>query len=261
MTQQPLYLRIADDLRQKIEDGSLAPGSQLPTEIELCERYHASRNAVRDAIKRLTSLNLIETRPGQGTFVIAKADPFVTVLTGDPTVGVGVGEGVTYLSEVQAEGRQAFTTTPRVEVLSGLDEITKRLRVPMHTQLVSRQQHRFIDGLPWSVQTSFYPMGFVEKGATRLLVAEDIIGGSVQYLAEALGLSQTGYRDWLTARRPDTNEQSFFRISHDSMVFEIYRTGFDQDMQPMRVTVTVFPADRNEFIINVGDDIPDPRYD
>jgi len=29
----------------------------------------------------------------------------------------------------------------------------------------------------------------------------------------------------------------------------------------MRVTVTVFPTDRNQFIVNVGDDLPDPRYD
>ena len=27
------------------------------------------------------------------------------------------------------------------------------------------------------------------------------------------------------------------------------------------MTVTVLPADRNQFIINVGDDLPDPRYD
>src|SRR5580698_5762269 len=113
---QPMYQQIADDLRSKIETGELAPGSQLPTEIELRERYEASRNTIRDAIKRLTSLGLIETRPGQGTFVTAAVDPFVTVLTGDPKVGVGVGEGATYLSEVNSRDRQASTTTPRVEV-------------------------------------------------------------------------------------------------------------------------------------------------
>jgi hypothetical protein len=28
----------------------------------------------------------------------------------------------------------------------------------------------------------------------------------------------------------------------------------------MRVTVTVFPTDRNQFIVDVGDDLPDPQY-
>ena len=40
----PMYRRIAEDLRDKIESGALPRGSQLPTEIELRERYDASRN-------------------------------------------------------------------------------------------------------------------------------------------------------------------------------------------------------------------------
>jgi GntR family transcriptional regulator len=259
MAQEPLYQRIAEDLRKQIDDGTLAPGSLLPTEIELGERYVASRNTVRDAIKRLTGQGLIETRPGQGTFVTMKVDPFVTVLTVD-SIGIGGGEGATYLSKVRAEHRTASMTTPRVEVQNAPDAIARRLRVPANTQLVSRHQQRFIDGVPWSLQTSFYPMEFIARGATRLLMAEDISEGTAQYLANVVGVSQTGYRDWITARRPDANEQSFFRIPHDSMVFEIFRTGFDQHKTPIRVTVTVFPTDRNQFIVNVGDDLPDLRY-
>lgn len=152
-------------------------------------------------------------------------------------------------------------TTPRVEMQTAPEEITKRLRVPSGTQLISRHERRYIDDLPWSLQTSFYPMEFNTRGATRLLMAEHIPQGAVRYLAETIGLEQVGYRDWITARRPDSNEQRFFRISHDSTVFEIFRTGFDQHNKPMRVTVMVFPADRNQFIVNVGDDLPDPRYD
>ena len=68
---------------EEIDTGALAPGEQLPTELGLSEGYGASRNTIRDAIKRLTSLGLVETRQGQGTFVTRRIDPFVTVLT-DP---------------------------------------------------------------------------------------------------------------------------------------------------------------------------------
>jgi GntR family transcriptional regulator len=64
----------------------------------------------------------------------------------------------------------------------------------------------------------------------------------------------------VTARNPDEIEQSFFGIRHDMTVFEIFRTAFDQRGVPMRVTVTVFPTDRNQFIVNVGT-LPDPEYD
>ena len=83
MVQQPMYQQIAEKLRARIEAGELAPGAQLPTELELRDQY-SSRNTIRDAIKRLTSQGLVETRPGQGTFVTPRVDPFVTMLSGDP---------------------------------------------------------------------------------------------------------------------------------------------------------------------------------
>jgi len=255
-----MYQQIADDLRKQIDSGILGRGSQLPTELELREQYNASRNTIRDAIKRLTGQGLVETRPGQGTFVTLKVDPFVTLLTADPRVGFGGGEGATYLSQVSAEHRKPFATTPKVEVQTPPAVITGRLRVPPGTQVVSRHQERYIDDVPWSLQTSFYPMDFITRGATRLLMAEDLADGTVRYLADTLGIKQIGYRDWITARGPDDNEQKFFGISHDSTVFEIFRTAFDQNKTPMRVTVTVFPADRNQFIVDVGDDLPDPQY-
>lgn len=257
---QPMYQQIADDLRKKIDSGAFERGSQLPTELELREQYGASRNTVRDAIKRLTSLNLVETRPGQGTFVTLRAEPFVTVLTGDPRSGDGGDEGASYLSQVNATHRKPSESKPKVEVQTPPEEVTKRLRVPADTQVVSRHQERYVDDVPWSLQTSFYPMDFINKGATRLLMAEDLEGGTVRYLAEVIGLTQIGYRDWITARSPDAIEQNFFKISHGAQVFEVFRTAFDQYKTPMRVTVTIFPTDRNQFIVNVGDGLPGPQY-
>src|SRR3984957_992981 len=229
---QPLYLQIADELEEQIRSGDLPPGSQLPTEDDLRDKYGASRNTVRDAIKRLVGQGLVETRPGQGTFVTTKVDPFVTVLTGQQSIA---SEGAFYLSQVSASHRTPFITPPRVEAQTALEGIARRLRWPSGTQLVSRHEQGYIDDLPWSLQTSFYPMEFITKGATQLLMAEHIPQGAVQYLAETIGLEQIGYRDWITARRPDSTEQRFFRIPHDSMVFEIFRTGFDQHKKPMRV--------------------------
>jgi GntR family transcriptional regulator len=108
------------------------------------------------------------------------------------------------------------------------------------------------------MQTSFYPMGFVLQGADRLIQAEDIEDGTVKYLADTLGLKQVGYRDWITVRAPDSNEARFFNLHPDGRVavFEIFRIAFDQTGTPMRLTVTILPTDRNQFIVNVGQ-LPD----
>src|SRR5579862_5716713 len=114
---QPMYRYISNDLRDKIRNGEFASHVKLPTEGELSEQYEASRSTVREAIRRLTDEGLLESRPGQGTFVARKIDPFVTVLTADPKTGFGGGESAAYLSEVRSKHRDPENSTPRVEVL------------------------------------------------------------------------------------------------------------------------------------------------
>jgi GntR family transcriptional regulator len=248
---EPMYRQIADDLRGQIESGNLAPGSQLLTELELRERYNASRNTIRDAIKWLTTRGLVETRPGQGTFVVEQIIPFVTTLTGTPETSSG--EGPTYKEEVAALLREPSSTPPRVEIQEA-EGFLPELGLEREQQVVSRHQERSIDGLPWSLQTSFYPMALVLAGATRLIQAGDISEGTVTYLSENLGIKQVGYRDTITVRAPDGIETRFFRIPEDGRtpVVEIRRTAFDEGGAPVRLTISVYPADRNQFALNVG---------
>ena len=248
---EAMYRQIADDLRGKIESGEIAPGAQLPTEIELMDQYDASRNTVRDAIKLLTTRGLVEARAGQGTFVVEKVNPFVTMLTGEPDAGV---ETDVYIAEVKAGGREPHNSTPRVEIQTANAVVADSLRISEGDQVVSRHQERLIDRTPWSLQTSFYPMSLVDKGATRLIQATDIKGGAVAYLGEK-GIKQVGYRDSISVRAPDDREQAFFRLPADGRVpvFEVYRIAFDENGDRIRLTITVYPVDRNRLLISVGD--------
>lgn len=261
MPRQPRYLEIAEDLRSQIESGGISRNSQLPTENDLIEDYKASRNTIREAIRRLAGEGLVESRAGSGTFVTPEIVPFVTVLSTDPELGDDSAdpESAAYINEVHSAHKTAKVDEPKVGLPVPPEKILNRLRLPAGTQVVSRRQNRYLEGIPWSTQTSYYPREFVNRGASRLLDAHDIKGGTVRYLGEALGVKQKGYRDWITARRPDSSEQDFFKIAHDAMVFELFRIGFDEQQVPMRATVTVFPTDRNQFIVNRGQ-VPDPFY-
>jgi GntR family transcriptional regulator len=248
---EPMYRQIAEDLRRRIETGEIASGAQLMTELELRERYDASRNTVRDAIKWLITRGLVETRPGQGTFVVEKIVPFVTTLTGDAATASG-GEGNTYLQEVTARFRSPTYTMPRVEIQPAA--VSPELMLPEDGQVVSRHQERYIDGTPWSLQTSFYPMSFIERGAGQLIQAANIEEGTVAYLDEAIGVKQVGWRDTITVRAPDKTETAFFRLPDDGRVsvIEIRRAAFNEEGIPVRLTVSVYPADRNQFAVVVG---------
>ena len=249
----PMYRQIAEELRVQIESGHLQPGQQLKTELELREHYDASRNTVRDAIKWLTNLGLVETKPGQGTFVVQKIDPYINILTGDPS-GPNVPEKTRYLSDVKRD-RTASISPIQVEIQETSDDVATSLQIDTGAEVISRHERCFIDGIPWSLRTSYYPYEFAERGAERLRSARDIEEGTVQYLAEVLHLHQQGYRDWITVRSPNSTEAEFFKLPPDGRVpvYEIFRTAFDGNRHPMRLTVTIFPADRNQFVINVGE--------
>jgi len=249
---EPMYRQIAEELRQKIESGELGHGTQLPTELELREQHNASRNTIRDAVKLLITRGLVETRPGQGTFVVERIEPFVTVL--DLESGFGDRGGAAYESAVAARSRKPEFSTPRVEIQEASGLIAEELQLPEGADVVSRHQRRYIDETPWSLQTSFYPMRFVDQGATRIIQAADMPKGVVSYLQERLGIKQVGWRDKIMVRAPDPTETAFFKLPEDGRVavFEIFRTAFDESGKPLRLTITAYPADRNQFVINVG---------
>lgn len=60
---------ILAQMKQMIILRKWQPGDKLPSEKELTEIFHASRISVREPIKQLVSLGMLETRHGAGTFV------------------------------------------------------------------------------------------------------------------------------------------------------------------------------------------------
>src|SRR3954454_23191489 len=65
------YAQVARDLTEGIADGRFPVGSLLPTELELCEHYGASRHTVRAAIRELQELGFVSRRKKVGTRVEA----------------------------------------------------------------------------------------------------------------------------------------------------------------------------------------------
>jgi DNA-binding FadR family transcriptional regulator len=61
--------QVAQQLLGIIRSGALKPGDQLPTERELIESLGVGRSTVREGLRILSTLNLIESSPGQGTFI------------------------------------------------------------------------------------------------------------------------------------------------------------------------------------------------
>jgi GntR family transcriptional repressor for pyruvate dehydrogenase complex len=75
---------IVAQLESLILEGTLKPGERLPPERELAQRLDVSRPSLREALQKLETLGLVETRQGGGSYVAAVLAPTLT----DPLVNL-----------------------------------------------------------------------------------------------------------------------------------------------------------------------------
>lgn len=65
----PLHNHVAERLRELLSDEEVAPGDRLPPERELANRLGVSRSSLREGLRRLSDLGIIEPRQGSGTYL------------------------------------------------------------------------------------------------------------------------------------------------------------------------------------------------
>ncbi|MGI5238306.1 FadR/GntR family transcriptional regulator [Dactylosporangium sp. CA-139066] len=97
---------VQDRIVELIHDRELPPGAPMPTEPQLMDALGASRNSVREAIRALQALGIVEIRHGHGTFV-GRAS--IDVLTPSLTFRVRTDGGIRALRDL-VEVRELLET-------------------------------------------------------------------------------------------------------------------------------------------------------
>lgn len=69
----PLYIQLANILRDQIQSGAIPAGSKLPSESEMVQLYNLSRLTIRDSLAILANEGLVEKQHGKGTFCKSNA--------------------------------------------------------------------------------------------------------------------------------------------------------------------------------------------
>lgn len=134
--------RIRELVRATLMDGG--DGRRLPSEDDICARYRASRNVVRDALGLLKEEGLIERRQGRGTFAMISRPSH--------------DAGRLYFVGDDLEASESTFATLAVEQVPAPTDVAGDLGLLPGAPVVAVERLTSINGAPFSLQTSLLPL-------------------------------------------------------------------------------------------------------
>ncbi|MCX4512896.1 GntR family transcriptional regulator [Streptomyces sp. NBC_01619] len=219
----PLYQQVAAAIRQGIADGDFPPGSPLPSEAQLIERYEVSRPTVRNAIAALRSEGLIEVRHGKGSFVKGDPTPPLTIERTVTRSGKGYAPELAEWTQVDEPTVYRTTTTETIgsllklgdgEALLGVD------RVLIDQGTGTRALHRL--WIPFATADSVPSLAEVPDSAP-----EEV------YAALAAAGHKLAWSETVRARMPQADERSALELPDATPVIHTMRVTHGTDYRPL----------------------------
>jgi GntR family transcriptional regulator len=223
----PLYVWLAELLREQIEAGQLGAHLPVPSERALSERYGVSRMTARHALETLTLEGYLYRHPRRGTFVA------------EPRLRFSSGSFTRNMTEADL--------TPGTEVLSAatLDPdplVAGQLGVPTGGQVLVLQRLRSAMGEPMAIE-------HIQLSAERFpdLLEHDLAGSLWALLAERYGVHVAKADARVMAVTLDRFEAEVLAVKAGSPALVLARTIYDAEGGVVELARDVYRGDRTEF--------------
>jgi GntR family transcriptional regulator len=232
----PLYAQLESILAAEIAGTTCPPGTQLPNEEELIERYGVSRTTVRQTIQNLVRRGLIEIRRGKGTFVShPKITQQLTELSG-------------FVEDMQSLGRQASARLLDKQTVPASESVARQLAITAGTPVVRIQRVRLVDHSPLSFDETYLPQEIGERILENDLETEPIF--SLLEQKYDTPLVEAEYR--LEAVAADAAVARALGIGVGSPIFQIERTSYTTGHQPIDYEKLYYRGDQIRFVTRLA---------
>jgi GntR family transcriptional regulator len=230
---QALHQQVADEMRRAIRRGRWMPGTQIPTEPELCATYGVSRPTVRLAVTTLRTEGLLDVQQGRGTFVRAPRTP------ADRTViDHAATDDFAHWTDVETPGvthvRIDETAAAALQMLPGEAAfLIERLLV--HEPTGARARHEIL-----------LPMEHIVGSP----LAQGPVARSTAQVFELLAAHHgpLAWHESVSARMPHPDERAALHAADVTPLLVCRRTTCTRDgHRPLALDTTTAPADVAEF--------------
>lgn len=141
----PLYEQLKQTIQNQIVEGDYAPGSHLPSEAALCEKYSVSRITVGRALNDLERAGFVQRVQGSGTIVIyPRYDADIKSIKG-------------FNRTVREAGNTPSTRILSIEEVKGSETLLKIFRLPATQEetFFKFRRLRYVNDNPGVIMTSF----------------------------------------------------------------------------------------------------------
>jgi GntR family transcriptional regulator len=232
----PLYAQVETVLAASIADGTLPPGSQLPSEDSLIERFAVSRTTIRKTIQNLANSGLIEIRRGKGTFVTQpKITQELTELSG-------------FVEDMRALGRNPTARLLSKQIVAASESVARQLALTAGTLVVRIERVRLADNVPMSFDETYLPREIGEKVMENNLESEPIF--SLLEQKYNLPLVEAEYR--LEAISAKATVAQALGIGLGSPIFLVERTSYCAGHQPIDYEKLYYRGDQIRFVTRLA---------
>jgi GntR family transcriptional regulator len=231
------YQQVADDLREAIRRREYAPGTPLPSQPELARKYGLNQTSINRAIAVLRAEGLVRVEHGRGAFV-QEVPTVKRVRRIDKDYRNAPG-GSSYAEEMRQAGLSPRVEPADVSVAIPPPEIAEVLRLGETDKVVVRQRRMYADEAPVQIAISYIPMAIA--GSADIATPDTGPSGIYARLAER-GFGPVRFSEDIEVRNPSPEEARFLRIPEGQPVFEVLRTAFDANDQPVETCANVLAA-------------------
>jgi GntR family transcriptional regulator len=232
----PFYFQLAELLEHEIASGNWGPGTRLPSEPDLCERYGLSRTTVRQALGRLEQRGLIERFKGQGSFV-RRGEPGLWLLQSS--------EGF-FHDEVDRLGRTVTSAILRAEAEVLPAWACRTLQVPERSRGASLERLRSVDNL-----VALYVVNYLVGVAADAALAIGNPNESLyRRLRERAGVIPHGGRRTLEAIAAEPAIAERLELEPGAPVAFIESVAWDADQRPFDCYRAWLRTDRTKVDIH-----------
>lgn len=132
-----LYLKVIDEIKQKISAGIFKEKEKLPSEFQLSKLLNASRETVKEALRILEEENIVINRHGVGTYVNPK-----------PVFSSGIEELNSVTDTIEQSGKKAGSQYLLTEIVQPTEEERHKLKLAENAAVVNIERIRTADGEP-----------------------------------------------------------------------------------------------------------------